>query len=94
MKKLVGQSWIPADEYGHSLPPFTVNLLSSDLARAARFYSEVLGATIVYSDPDRKCRSEQLTATEAPDRKADEIADEEPAEAQSAAKAARGEATR
>ena len=52
MKKLVGQSWIPADEYGHSLPPFTVNLLFSDLARAARFYSNVLEATIVYSDPD------------------------------------------
>lgn len=41
-----------ADDYGRTLPAFTVNLLSADLERSARFYAEVLGARIVYRDVD------------------------------------------
>jgi catechol 2,3-dioxygenase-like lactoylglutathione lyase family enzyme len=47
-----GDSWMPADEYGRTLPAFTVNLLVSDLARSLKFYRGVLGATVVYSDAD------------------------------------------
>jgi len=43
---------MPAEEYGRTLPAFTVNLLSADLARSANFYREVLGARIVYRDAD------------------------------------------
>jgi len=43
---------MPADDYGRTLPAFTVNLLSADLERSARFYAEVLGARIVYRDVD------------------------------------------
>ena len=41
-----------ADDYGRTLPPFTVNLLSADLEGSARFYAEVLGARVVYRDAD------------------------------------------
>jgi catechol 2,3-dioxygenase-like lactoylglutathione lyase family enzyme len=51
-QKRTGDSWMPADEYGRTLPFFTVNLLVSDLARSIAFYTTVLGATVLYSDPD------------------------------------------
>ena len=51
-KKRVGDPWMPADEYGRSLPIFTVNLLVADVARSVVFYREVLGAEERYSDPD------------------------------------------
>jgi len=51
-KKRTGESWIPADDYGRSLPSFTVNLLVTDLAKSVAFYVTVLGAKVVYSDPD------------------------------------------
>lgn len=41
-----------AGDYGRSLPSFTVNLLVRNLARSLDFYRDVLGATVVYSDPD------------------------------------------
>lgn len=44
--------WMTADDYGRSLPVFTVNLLVANLAKSVSFYKEVLGATVVYSDPD------------------------------------------
>jgi catechol 2,3-dioxygenase-like lactoylglutathione lyase family enzyme len=50
--KRAGESWMPADDYGRSLPAFTVNLLVADLARSVAFYMAVLGAKVVYSDPD------------------------------------------
>jgi catechol 2,3-dioxygenase-like lactoylglutathione lyase family enzyme len=50
--KRAGESWMPADEYGRSLPAFTVNLLVADLAKSVAFYTAVLGAKVVYSDPD------------------------------------------
>ena len=51
-KKRVGDPWMPADEYGRSLPAFTVNLLVTDVARSVVFYREVFGAEERYSDPD------------------------------------------
>jgi catechol 2,3-dioxygenase-like lactoylglutathione lyase family enzyme len=51
-QKRTGESWIPADDYGRALPFFTVNLLVSDLPRSISFYTDVLGARLVYSDAD------------------------------------------
>jgi uncharacterized glyoxalase superfamily protein PhnB len=51
-RKRKGEPWMPADKYGRSLPAFTVNLLVSDMAKALRFYEEVLEAKVRYSDPD------------------------------------------
>ena len=52
MKLREGESWMPADEYGRSLSGLGVNLLVPDVARALRFQTEVLGARVLYSDPD------------------------------------------
>jgi catechol 2,3-dioxygenase-like lactoylglutathione lyase family enzyme len=52
MKKRTGEPWMPAGEYGRSLPVFTVNLLVTDVERSVAFYREVLGAEERYSDPD------------------------------------------
>jgi catechol 2,3-dioxygenase-like lactoylglutathione lyase family enzyme len=51
-KKRTQEPWMPADEYGRSLPRFTVNLLVRDVARSVAFYSGVLGAKAHYSDAD------------------------------------------
>ena len=51
-KKRVGEPWMAADEYGRSLPAFTVNLLVADVARSVAFYRSVLGSEVLYSDPD------------------------------------------
>jgi catechol 2,3-dioxygenase-like lactoylglutathione lyase family enzyme len=51
-KRHLGQSWMPADDYGRTLPPFTVNLLVTDMARSTAFYVRVLGAKLIYSDCD------------------------------------------
>ena len=52
MKLRVGEPWMPAKDYGRSLHGLTVNLLVADLAAALTFQRQVLGATVVYSDPD------------------------------------------
>jgi catechol 2,3-dioxygenase-like lactoylglutathione lyase family enzyme len=52
MKLRTGDAWMPADEYGRSLKGLTVNLLVRDIEQALVFQTEVLGATVVYSDPD------------------------------------------
>jgi catechol 2,3-dioxygenase-like lactoylglutathione lyase family enzyme len=53
MKKRVGESWMPADQFGRQLPPgLGVNLIVTDVARSAAFCVEVLGAAVVYQDPD------------------------------------------
>jgi hypothetical protein len=52
MKLRTGDAWMPADEYGRSLKGLTVNLLVRDIGQALVFQTEVLGATVVYSDPD------------------------------------------
>ncbi len=51
-KKRMGEPWMPGNEYGRSLPRFTVNLVVRDVARSVAFYTGVLGATPRYSDPD------------------------------------------
>src|SRR5437667_12631294 len=51
-KTRMGESWMPADEYGRSLPRFTVNLLVRDVARSIPFYRDVLGAAVRYADGD------------------------------------------
>jgi uncharacterized glyoxalase superfamily protein PhnB len=50
--KRTGQGWMPADEYGRSLPKFTVNLLVRNVQHSVHFYRDVLRATIHYSDED------------------------------------------
>jgi catechol 2,3-dioxygenase-like lactoylglutathione lyase family enzyme len=52
MKKREGDPWMPAAEYGRSLKGLTMDLLVSDIDRSLKFHREVLGAEVVYSDPD------------------------------------------
>ncbi len=52
MKLRKSDPWMPAAAYGQSLQGLTVNLLVREIDRAATFQTAVLGAEIVYSDPD------------------------------------------
>ena len=52
MKKRTGDPWMPADAYGRSLKGLSLNLLVRDMAAALPFHEKVLGATVVYADPD------------------------------------------
>lgn len=52
MKKRTGEPWMPAAEYGRSLTALTMDLLVRDVERALQFHRDVLGAMVVYSDPD------------------------------------------
>ncbi len=52
MKLRTGEPWMPAAEYSRSLRGLTLNLLVRDIATALPFHREVLGAEVVYSDPD------------------------------------------
>jgi catechol 2,3-dioxygenase-like lactoylglutathione lyase family enzyme len=52
MKHRSGDPFMPAPEYAHTLAGLTVNLLVRDVAASLRFQVEVLGASVVYSDPD------------------------------------------
>ncbi len=52
MKKSTTDPWMSADAYGRSLRGLGVNLLVRDVAAALPFHREVLGASVVYSDPD------------------------------------------
>jgi uncharacterized glyoxalase superfamily protein PhnB len=47
-----GNAFMPADEYGRSLPKFSANLLVRNLAHSLPFYRDVLGAAVRYSDDD------------------------------------------
>lgn len=51
-KTRMEEPWMPADEYGRSLPRFTVNLLVRDVARSVPFYRDVLGAAVRHADGD------------------------------------------
>ena len=51
-KKRTGEPWMPSDDYGRSLPRFTVNLLVRDVTRSMAFYRDVLGAAVQYADVD------------------------------------------
>lgn len=50
--KRSGAAWMPADDYGRSLPRFSVNLLVRDVQGSLPFYRDVLGATVRYADED------------------------------------------
>ena len=52
MKLRTGDPWMPAPDYGRSLHGLSVNLLVRDVEAALAFYRDVLGAEVVYSDPD------------------------------------------
>ena len=50
--KRSGSAWMPADDYGRSLPKFSINLLVRDVQVSLPFYRDVLGATVRYADED------------------------------------------
>ena len=52
VKKRIGDAWIPAPQYARTLEGLTLNLLVRDIALALPFHCEVLGAKLIYSDPD------------------------------------------
>lgn len=52
MKLRTGDPWMPAPEYSRSLRGFSINLIVKDIEKALVFQREVLGTTVVYSDPD------------------------------------------
>lgn len=43
---------MPAPEYGRALRGFGVNLVVEDIGRSVPFHRDVLGATVIYEDPD------------------------------------------
>ena len=47
-----GEPWMPAPDYGRSLTGLGINLLVREIESALPFHTEVLGAEVVYSDPD------------------------------------------
>jgi catechol 2,3-dioxygenase-like lactoylglutathione lyase family enzyme len=52
MKLRTGDPWMPGPAYARTLSGVTINLLVRDVARSLRFQREVLGAEVVYDDPD------------------------------------------
>jgi catechol 2,3-dioxygenase-like lactoylglutathione lyase family enzyme len=48
----MGEPWRSGADYGRDLPAFSVNLIVRDIERSLAFYTDVLGATLHYSDPD------------------------------------------
>lgn len=52
MKLRTGDPWMPAAAYGRSLRGLSLNLLVRDINASLPFHREVLGAEVVYSDPD------------------------------------------
>jgi uncharacterized glyoxalase superfamily protein PhnB len=50
--KRSGSVWMPANDYGRTMPKFSVNLLVRDIPASVAFYGDVLGAAIVYADTD------------------------------------------
>ncbi len=51
-KKRSGDAWMPAPQYARTLDGLTLNLLVRDIAVALPFHRQVLGAKLIYSDPD------------------------------------------
>ncbi len=47
-----GDPWMPAAEYGRGLRGLGINLLVRDVERAVSYQTSVLGAGVVYADPD------------------------------------------
>ncbi|MBI4640118.1 MAG: hypothetical protein HY731_05460 [Candidatus Tectomicrobia bacterium] len=52
MKLRIGDPWMSGADYGRSLKALTINLLVRDIEIALLFQREVLGVTVIYSDPD------------------------------------------
>lgn len=52
MAKGDGEAWMTAEDYGHSLRGFGVNILVRDIEAALAFQTEVLRTDVVYSDRD------------------------------------------
>lgn len=52
MKLSDKEPWMAPDAYGRSLTGFGVNVLVRDMDEAVRFQTGVLGAEVVYADPD------------------------------------------
>ena len=51
-KTRTGDAFVPADEYGRSLPQFSVNLLVRNVGISVEFYRDIIGARVRYSDAD------------------------------------------
>ncbi len=52
MKLREGDPWMPAGDFGPTLKGLGLNLLVTDVAATLPFQTQVLDATVVYSDPD------------------------------------------
>jgi len=52
MKLRTGQAWMSAADYSRTLHGLSINLLVNAIEPALHFQREVLGAKVVYSDPD------------------------------------------
>jgi catechol 2,3-dioxygenase-like lactoylglutathione lyase family enzyme len=52
MKLRVGDPWMSSKAYSHTLKSLSINLLVAQIERALAFQREVLGVSVVYSDPD------------------------------------------
>ena len=52
MKKRITKPWMPATDYGQSLPTFTVNLLVRDVGVSVKFYETILAGNTHYRDED------------------------------------------
>ena len=48
----MGGAFMPADDYGRGMRPFSVNLLVRDTRVSLAFYEPVLGAAVRYADAD------------------------------------------
>lgn len=52
MKLRTGEPWMSGKEYGQSLRGLTLNILVREIDAALAFQRDVLGVSIIYSDPD------------------------------------------
>ena len=52
MKLRTGEPWMTGKQYARSLRGLTLNILVVDIDAALVFQREVLGVSVVYSDPD------------------------------------------
>lgn len=52
MKLRIGDPWMPASEYSRTLQGLTLNILVKQIEPALAFAQKVLGAEVIYSDPD------------------------------------------
>ena len=47
-----GEAFMPPDDYGRGMRPFSVNLLVRNMQVSLAFYEQVLGAAVRYADGD------------------------------------------